>query len=61
MQHGETSKLVTNCGEVMKKSLKCMETGNKEKCADFIEEYKKCRKAEQQKILDERAKNKTFF
>lgn len=31
----------------MRASLKCMETGDKDKCEVFIEEYKTCRKQEQ--------------
>lgn len=31
----------------MRASLKCMETGDKDKCEDFIEDYKTCRKEEQ--------------
>lgn len=50
-----TSKFQTACAWEMKQSLKCMETGNKEKCADVIEMYKDCRKEEQDKAKAARA------
>jgi hypothetical protein len=39
----------------MQNSLKCMETGDKDKCADMIEMYKDCRKEEQEKVRKERS------
>lgn len=53
-QGGATSKFQTACAKEMKQSLRCMETGNKEKCADVIEVYKDCRKAEQDRIKQAR-------
>lgn len=47
---GATSKFQTACSKEMKQSLRCMETGDKDKCADLIETYKDCRKAEQDRI-----------
>lgn len=44
--------VVQDCGDKMRASLKCMETGDKDKCEDFIEEYKTCRKEEQVGELD---------
>jgi len=50
-----TSKFQTACAWEMQNSLKCMETGDKDKCADMIEMYKDCRKEEQEKVRKERS------
>jgi len=50
-----TSKFQTACAWEMQNSLKCMETGDKEKCADLIEMYKDCRKEESDKKKEARA------
>ena len=49
-----------DCKDQMQKSLRCMETGDKDKCADFIESYKACRKAEQDRIREARNPGKGF-
>lgn len=50
-----TSKFQTACAWEMQNSLRCMETGDKEKCADVIEMYKDCRKEESEKKKEARA------
>jgi hypothetical protein len=58
-ENNNVSKLMTDCRVQQRASLKCIEENYQNKnqaCAEYFEAYKKCRRVEHQRKLDENAK-----